>query len=64
MLVFDRATGRAFYSKRRRRFESVRMPHELTFSCYKRMRLLDRDRTRQWFVQTLSATRRRWPIDL
>ena len=32
-------------------------PHFLTFSCYRRMQLLSKDRTRQWFVDALSEAR-------
>ncbi|MBA4105725.1 MAG: hypothetical protein C0485_08195 [Pirellula sp.] len=40
------------------------MPHELTFSCYSRLPLLNRDRTRQWFVDSLADARTKWPIDV
>lgn len=33
--------------------------HELTFSCFKRLPLLSRDRTRQWFLEALDSTRHR-----
>lgn len=32
-------------------------PHCLTFSCYRRLQLLSKDRTRNWFVQALSKAR-------
>ena len=32
-------------------------PHFLTFSCYRRMPLLSKDRTRQWFVEALDEAR-------
>ena len=32
--------------------------HELTFSCFKRLPLLAKDRTRQWFVNALDRARR------
>jgi putative transposase len=32
-------------------------PHFLTFSCYRRMKLLSKDRTRQWFVDALESAR-------
>ena len=32
-------------------------PHFLTFSCYRRMPLLSKDRTRQWFVEVLDQAR-------
>jgi putative transposase len=38
--------------------------HELTFSCYKRLPLLSRDRTRIWFINALDRARRNWRFDL
>jgi putative transposase len=64
MLVHDPDSGRSYFSKRRRRFDDVRMPRELTFSCFQRMPLLNRDRTRLWFVESLQEVRRQWPLDL
>lgn len=64
MLVPDPHTGRMVYRKRRRRFDEGRSPRELTFSCYRGFRLLDRDRTRQWFVDALEQARRERPIDV
>ena len=32
-------------------------PHFLTFSCYQRMPLLSKDRTREWFVDALNQAR-------
>jgi len=32
-------------------------PHFLTFSCYRRLKLLSKDRTRQWFVEALAEAR-------
>ncbi len=32
-------------------------PHFLTFSCYRRMPLLSKDRSRQWFVEALEDAR-------
>jgi putative transposase len=32
-------------------------PHFLTFSCYRGMKLLSKDRTRQWFVEALQEAR-------
>jgi putative transposase len=64
MRVHNPLTGTTYFSKRRRRFEEGRRPHELTFSCYHRYQFLSRDRTREWFVEALEAKRRVWPIDL
>ncbi len=33
-------------------------PHFLTFSCYRRLPLLSKDRTRQWFVEALNNARK------
>ena len=38
--------------------------HELTFSCFRRLPLLSRDRTRQWFVEALEQARHRLQLDL
>jgi putative transposase len=38
--------------------------HELTFSCFRRLPLLARDRTRRWFVEALDAARRRDGFEL
>ena len=38
--------------------------HELTFTCYKRLPLLSKDRTRLWFIGALEQARSRWRFDL
>ena len=38
--------------------------HELTFSCYRRLRMLGRDRTRRWLIESLEAARRRHDFEL
>lgn len=38
--------------------------HELTFSCYRRLPLLSRGRTRRWFVDALGAARIKERFDL
>jgi len=38
--------------------------HELTFCCYKRLPLLNADRTRQWFVEALELTRQTHDVEL
>ena len=38
--------------------------HELTFCCYKRLPLLNADRTRQWFVEALEHTRKTHNVQL
>jgi putative transposase len=63
MRVTDPKTGRTFYSKRRRRFDSERMPRELTFTCFKGYPFLSRERTRAWFVEAVHEQRQKWPVD-
>ena len=38
--------------------------HELTFSCYRRLRLLSKDRSRQWFIDALELARGKHDFDL
>lgn len=38
--------------------------HELTFSCYRRLPLLSRDRTRQWLVNAIDAARQSLDYDV
>ncbi len=38
--------------------------HELTFSCYRRWPLLNKDRTRLWFVEALDRARRKLDFEL
>src|SRR5438874_556069 len=38
--------------------------HELTFSCFRRLPLFSRDRTRQWLVEALESARQRRKLDL
>ncbi|NBC10968.1 MAG: hypothetical protein GVY24_04430 [Planctomycetes bacterium] len=38
--------------------------HELTFSCYRRMPLLSRDRTRRWLIDALEHARRKHEVML
>jgi putative transposase len=38
--------------------------HELTFSCYRRLPLLSRDRTRGWLVEAIDEARSRERFDL
>jgi putative transposase len=52
------------YRKRRRIFNDVNHAHELTFSCYHKLPLLDRDRTRFWMVDALTAASRQWDFAL
>jgi len=40
-----------------RRYNEPGHAHELTFSCYQRLPLLSKDRTRQWFLDALEQAR-------
>lgn len=43
------------HRKRVRHFDLPGDAHFLTFSCYRRLPLLSKDRTRKWFVEALAA---------
>ncbi len=50
--------------KRVRHFDEGGDAHFLTFSCYHRLPLLSKDRTRNWFVEALQASRQKYRFDL
>ena len=50
--------------KRRRSVNDPGHAHELTFSCYKGLPLLSRDRTREWFIEALDRARTRHEFEL
>jgi putative transposase len=50
--------------KRCRRFDVPGDAHELTFSCYRRLPLLSRDRTRGWLVEAIEEARHKERFDL
>jgi putative transposase len=50
--------------KRCRRINEPGHAHELTFSCFHRLRLLSRDRTRRWLIDAIEQARRRAHFDL
>ena len=50
--------------KTRRVFNTPGHAHELTFSCYHRLPLLNRDRTRLWLVESLGRIRSSYDVDL
>jgi len=50
--------------KLRRSSEDPGCAHELTFSCYHRLPLLSRDRTRQWLLESLDQARRKRDLEL
>jgi putative transposase len=64
MRIIDPTTGQSYVEKRRRRYHQPGQPRELTFSCYRRFRFLDRERTRQWFRDALEAARTEYGFQL
>ena len=64
MRVRNPNTGKTFFSKQRRRFDSERSARSLTFSYYRRFQFLSKDRTRNWFVEALSTDREKFPVAL
>ena len=66
MRIRDSETGKTYFRKLRRSSPSVELNHayELTFSCFHRYQFLNRDRTRQWFIEALADARRDLPFDL
>src|SRR5258706_13606545 len=52
------------YRKLRKSINAEGHAHELTYSCYKRLPLLSKDRTRQWFIEALQRARSRWHFEL
>src|SRR4051794_28818539 len=64
MYVIDPITGRQIVRKLRRRTDDVHRPHELTFSCFRRYQFLNRDRTREWFIESLLTAKTNWCVDV
>ena len=62
--IYDRTTGKSYFQKRRQRFDEFGQARELTFSCFRGFQFLSRDRTRNWFIDALSAARSNYPLDL
>ena len=50
--------------KRRISYDEPGHAHELTFSCYGRLPLLSKDRTRLWLIEALDVARQRWAFEL
>jgi putative transposase len=57
MKILDPQTGQSYVEKRRVRYNEPGQPRELTFSCYRRYRFLERERTREWFREALQKAR-------
>jgi putative transposase len=52
---------------RRKQVRSYNEPghaHELTFSCFRRLPLLSKDRSRHWFIEAMESARRRRELAL
>ncbi len=64
MRIIDPRTGREFCQKRRERFDEAGHARELTFTCFRRYRFLERDRARSWFLEALQAARMEHAIEL
>ena len=64
MRIQNEKTGKSYFRKLRKRIDEPGHARELTFSCYKRYQFLDRDRTRQWFVDELAEVRKSFSFDL
>jgi putative transposase len=52
------------YRKKLKHFDVPGEAHFLTFSCYHRLALLSKDRTRRWFLEALGEARDRQSFDL
>ncbi len=64
MRIVDPSTGERYIRKLRNRIDEPGHVRELTFSCYKRIQFLNRDRSRQWFIDELQQARQEFPVDL
>ncbi len=47
-----------------RRYDDPGQAHGLTFSCYQRLPLLSKDRTRRWLIEAIDEARRRARFEL
>jgi putative transposase len=57
MRIHDYAQNRDYYQKVRKRYEDPQQAREFTFTCFRRYKFLNRDRTRRWFLAELDAAR-------
>jgi putative transposase len=60
----DPKSGKTFVRKVRRVSDEPGHAYELSFSCFHRFRLLEKDRARQWFVEAMTEARSRLKFDL
>jgi putative transposase len=56
--------GRPIRRKTRKAWDQAGHAHELTFSCFRRLRLLGSDRTREWLLRSLETARSWWRFAL
>ncbi|MFQ5806781.1 MAG: transposase [Phycisphaerae bacterium] len=54
----------AAHRKRRTTWNEPGHAHELTFSCFPRLPLLTKERTRRWLIEALDRARQRWCFEL
>lgn len=52
------------HRKTRRAWDEPGHAHFLTYSCYQRLPLLSRDRTRRWVIEAMDRTRRKLDVHL
>jgi putative transposase len=64
MNFIDPNNGRVYFRKTRRRYNEIGHARELTFTCFRRYRFLERDRVRNWFIEALTEARRIEQFDL
>jgi putative transposase len=64
MRIVDPANGESHFEKRRRRYNEPGQPRELTFSCYRRIPSLSRERACEWFRQALEVARAKFGFQL
>jgi putative transposase len=63
MRIHDPSSGESYIRKLRKRYDDG-APRELTFTCFRRLGFLARDRSRQWLVDAIERQRSLWPIDV
>jgi putative transposase len=64
MRIFDPDSNRLQIRKLRKRWNEPRQPREITFSCYKRFKFLNSDRTRTWFVESMDRARSKHNVQI
>jgi putative transposase len=64
MRIVDPASGESYFEKRRRRYNEVGQPRELTFSCYRRLPFFSRERTCEWFREALEEARAKFGFQI